>query len=59
MSERMKVVCPMERKGKTHWMRIGSAFKNEDGTINVYLDAYPANGKLRVMPLNSTEPDNG
>jgi len=52
MSERMKVLCPMERQGKTYWMRIGSAFKNADESINVYLDAYPANGKLRICAMN-------
>ena len=52
MSTRMKVLCPMESKGKTNWVRIGSAFRNADGSINVYLDAYPANGKLMIRELD-------
>jgi len=45
----------MERQGKTHWMRIGSAFQNSDGSTNVYLDAFPANGKLQIRDLDSRD----
>jgi len=34
--------------GKEHWLRIGSAFTNRDGSMNLYLDAVPMNGKLQV-----------
>ncbi|MCP4449441.1 MAG: hypothetical protein GY811_29520 [Myxococcales bacterium] len=50
-----KVLCPMERKGKTHWMRVGSAFINSDGSTNVYLDAFPANGKLQIRDLDERD----
>ena len=33
------------RKGneiKNHWMRLGQAFINKDGSLNVYLNAVPA-----------------
>ncbi len=44
-----KVFTPVETKtGKTYWMRIGSAFQNRDGSTNIYLDAYPTNGKLQI-----------
>ncbi len=54
-NNRKKVLCPMEREGKTRWMRIGSAFINSDGSTNVYLDAYPANGKLQIRDLDERD----
>ena len=30
------------------WSRAGSAFVNKDGSINVYLDALPLDGKLHI-----------
>ena len=51
--ERLQVLCVMTRKGKETLQRIGSAFVNIDGSINVYLDAYPANGKLVIKPLEA------
>ncbi len=45
----------MERQGKTYWMRIGSAYINNDGSTNVYLDAYPANGKLQIRELDERD----
>ena len=54
-NNRKKVLCPMERQGKTHWMRVGSAFINSDGSTNVYLDAYPANGKLQIRDLDDRD----
>ena len=54
-SKRRKVLCPMERQGKTYWMRIGSAFINNDGSTNVYLDAFPANGKLQIRELDERD----
>jgi hypothetical protein len=48
----------MERKGKTYWMRIGSAYLNNDGSTNVYLDAYPANGKLQIRDLDERDLSN-
>lgn len=47
--ERMNVLAPLERDGKkTYWIRIGRAFRNKDGSINVYLDALPVAGKLQL-----------
>lgn len=56
-SNMLKVLCPVEgRNGKTIWMRIGSAFINRDNSINVYLDAYPASGKLQIRPFDDPPP---
>ena len=37
-----------ERDGKTFWTRIGAAFTNKDGSINLNLDALPVSGRLQV-----------
>ena len=54
-NKRKKVLCPMEKNGKTFWLRIGSAFINADGSTNVYLDAYPTNGKLQIRDLDERD----
>jgi len=37
-----KVLSPIEKRGGGHyWMRMGSAYRNKDNSINVYLDAIP------------------
>jgi len=33
---------------KTVWVKAGSAWKNRDGSFNVYLDVLPLDGKLHV-----------
>ena len=44
---KLKVLCPIEGKDKkTYWRALGAAFRNDDDTINVYLDSLPMNGKL-------------
>jgi len=49
MSKRMKVLSPISNKdGKTYWMRAGSAHVNKDGSINLYLDMLPTNGRLQI-----------
>ena len=35
-------------ENKSHWLRIGIAFTNRDGSINVVLDALPTNGRLQL-----------
>jgi hypothetical protein len=44
----------IERQGleKKLWLRIGTAFTNQDQSINVKLDAVPVNGQLQIR-----EPD--
>ena len=56
LDARRKVLCPLEKKdGKTYWMRIGAAFVNKDGSLNVYLDAMPRNGKLYIRELDQDD----
>ena len=33
---------------KKFWVRVGAAFVNRDGSINVRLDAVPVNGELQI-----------
>ena len=35
---------------RSRWVRIGVAFDNKDGSINVLLDAVPLSGRLQVRP---------
>ena len=42
---------------KTYWIRVGTAFQYESGTIVVLLDALPKDGKLTLLPPQDTEED--
>ncbi|HKQ71805.1 MAG TPA: hypothetical protein VJT73_20820 [Polyangiaceae bacterium] len=37
-----------ERNDKAYWNRIGVAFTNKDGSLNVKLDALPTSGTLQI-----------
>lgn len=37
---------------KNRWNKIGTGFLNRDGSLNVILDAYPANGRLHIRIQN-------
>jgi hypothetical protein len=36
------------RDGRSYWNRIGVAFVNADGSLNVKLDAVPVNGEMQI-----------
>ena len=42
------VYAIIERGPKKHWLRIGLAFVNKDGSLNVRLDAVPMTGALHI-----------
>lgn len=43
--------------GSSKWVKVGTAFVNRDGSMNVYLDALPIDGKLHIRAEPSgTEP---
>jgi hypothetical protein len=51
-----KVISPMEgQDNKTWWMRVGNAFPNKDGSINVYIDAMPKSMKFQIRELSEQE----
>lgn len=59
-SRMFKVLCPIERKdGKTHWLRLGTAFTNKDQSLNIHLDALPSNLKLQVRELDEEDLQRG
>lgn len=48
-SNKMKIVYMItERNGKSYWNRIGVAFVNQDGSLNVKLESVPMNGELHI-----------
>ena len=56
--KRFDILQPIERKDRsTFWMRLGTAFENRDGSLNLYLDALPLGGKLQVRESRETEED--
>lgn len=46
--KRLAVFSIREGKGGSIWVRAGSAFVNKDGSLNVWLDVLPLDGKLHV-----------
>ena len=48
-------IVDRQRDGKKYWLRIGSAFENRDGSMNLYLDAMPTNGTLQIRETFPTE----
>ncbi|MFC1641810.1 hypothetical protein ACFL5O_03850 [Myxococcota bacterium] len=48
-SSKMKVVYVIaQRNNKSYWNRIGVAFVNSDGSLNVRLEALPVSGELQI-----------
>jgi hypothetical protein len=46
---KMKVVYVItQRNNRSFWNRVGLAFVNGDGSINVKLDAVPVSGELQI-----------
>jgi hypothetical protein len=41
------------KDGKKFWVRIGSAFRNQDGSLNARLDAVPVNGTMHIRELRT------
>ena len=41
------------RDGRKIWEKIGVAFTNSDGSLNVKLNAFPVNGECHIRPANS------
>ena len=42
-------------KAFTRWVKVGVAFTNKDGSLNVVLDSNPINGKLHIRDKKSNE----
>ena len=37
-----------ERSGRNYWTKIGIAFQNADGSLNVKLEAIPVGGEMQI-----------
>ena len=48
MADYKIVYAIVERGPKRYWLRIGMAFVNRDGSLNVKLDAFPVSGQLQI-----------
>jgi len=46
-------IVARERDGRKFWVRIGTAFRNRDGSMNAILDAMPTNGTLHIRPFRA------
>lgn len=47
-----------QNEKKSVWVKAGSAWVNRDGSINVYLDVLPLDGKLHVREALEDRRDN-
>ncbi len=49
-SKPLVVYTIIDREGseKAFWVKVGAAFENKDGSMNVYLDALPVNGRIQI-----------
>jgi len=59
MADYKIVYAIVERGPKRYWLRIGMAFVNRDGSLNVKLDAVPLTGLLQIRdqpPPHDGEP---
>lgn len=50
------VYAIVERGPRKHWLRIGMAFVNRDGSLNVRLDAMPLSGQLHIRDNPPRDP---
>lgn len=41
-------IVERNRDGRKFWVRVGAAFVNRDGSLDVRLDAMPVNGQLQI-----------
>jgi hypothetical protein len=59
-ASKVKIVYVVsERSGKHFWNRIGIAFLNRDGSINVKLDAVPVTGEMHIRDYVPKEESHG
>ena len=53
---RMKIAYVItQRKDRNFWNRVGVAFVNNDGSINVKLEAVPVSGEIQIRDYQPRE----
>ena len=58
MNHKIKAVFTIiedEKLQRGLFRRIGTAFVNRDDSLNVFLDAYPINGKLHIRDVEKRD----
>lgn len=48
-------ITEREKDGKKFWVRLGTAFRNRDGSLNATLDGMPTNGTLHIRELRPSD----
>jgi hypothetical protein len=48
-----------EGRERSRWVRVGVAFDNRDGSLNVLLDALPLSGRLQIRSRPTETAENG
>lgn len=48
-------IVERDKDGRKFWVRVGAAFVNRDGSLNVRLDAMPVNGQLHIRDYQPPE----
>lgn len=48
-------ITEREKDGKKFWVRLGTAFRNRDGSLNATLDGMPTNGTLHIRELRAND----
>ena len=55
-NSKMKIVYVItQRNNKSYWNRVGVAFVNSDGSINVKLEAMPVSGEMQIRDYTARE----
>ena len=53
---KMKIAYVVTQRGtQKYWTRVGVAFVNRDGSINVKLEAMPVNGELQIRDYSARD----
>lgn len=55
MKEVFTVIENNNKEGKALWIRVGVAFVNKDGSLNVKLNCLPLNGSLHIRDRKEKE----
>ena len=42
-------------RDRARWVRVGVAFSNRDGSLNVLLDALPLSGRLQIRDRSESQ----
>ncbi|MCL2825158.1 MAG: hypothetical protein FWD57_14300 [Polyangiaceae bacterium] len=55
-TKNLKLVYTITERGeRNHWVKIGVAYVNRDGSLNVKLEALPINGTMHVRDWTARE----